>query len=442
MKKLCRILMITVALACLLVIHVFASNYDSAAQELKTLGLFQGTNAGFDLDRAPTRAEASVMLVRLLGAENEAKTQYAAGTVSHPFTDVPDWASPYIAWLYSNNLAKGVSDTAFGATGQCTSKMYCTFILRALGYNDAEGDFSFDESEDLAEYLGVFDSDMGQNTFLRDQAVAISYRALAVSLNGTDTLLLEKLISDGAVSQTAASSLLTKAKNYAAYVNAYEKSNSVAAISTTTNESLTVKNTKASGSYTDNVRSTYKGISGVNDLQMEYTRNENDGTDNVTYYEWIKDGYYYYKDDTMKTKTELDDSLMESLFSSGPSPLMPALYDLKSVTVSQGYPGTQFVLTYADDYDYFGYLNSTRRMGFDASEIMNYSVGKCSLTVTEGSDGLISSYKNEYKSSFLYDYGDTIAPLNLSYTMENVVNATGSSVSIQFPDFSDYTLNE
>ena len=46
-----------------------AANFDSAAQSLSDLGLLNGTQSGFDLDRAGTRGEAAAMLVRLLGKE-------------------------------------------------------------------------------------------------------------------------------------------------------------------------------------------------------------------------------------------------------------------------------------------------------------------------------------------------------------------------------------
>ena len=55
------------------------------------------------------------MLVRLYGAEEEARTLYAAGEISHPFEDGNTWAAPYLAWLYSRGLVKGMSDTRYGA---------------------------------------------------------------------------------------------------------------------------------------------------------------------------------------------------------------------------------------------------------------------------------------------------------------------------------------
>ena len=439
MKKLYQLLLFVSVLACLFVTSAFASNYDDVAQEMKTLGLFQGTSAGFDLDRAPTRTEAAVMLVRLLGKENEAKAQYSAGTVSNPFTDVPDWAKPYISWLYTNNLAKGVSDTVFGANGQCTAKMYCTFVLRALGYSDIKGDFTFDEAEDLAEYLGIYDTDMVETTFLRDHAVAISYRALAASLNGTDTSLLEKLVADKAVSDTSSAALLDKVKNYRAYVNAYDKLNGLWAASSTTNRSMALKNTKTEGTFTGSVQNSYKYISTSNDFQMEFISNFNDGSETSTYCEWIKDGYYYYKNGSEQTKQELTDSLMDSLFSGGPSTLMPPLYKVKSITVSQSFAGTQYVLTYADDFDYLTLSNNYWNLGIDRSKVMNYSTDKCTLTVTVDSKGYISSFRNDFACSFLFNNGNYIAPLSFSDTSEEVTNATLRSVYINFPDFSGFT---
>ena len=72
---------------------------NEAANALYELGLFQGTAEDadgtpvFDLDRAPTRAEAVTMLVRLLGGEDAA----LAGDWDTPFTDVPEWLNRMLA---------------------------------------------------------------------------------------------------------------------------------------------------------------------------------------------------------------------------------------------------------------------------------------------------------------------------------------------------------
>ena len=71
-----------------------------AAEALYELGLFKGTGTNpdgtpiFDLDKTPTRNQAIIMLVRLLGKEEEA----LAGTWEIPFTDVSDAMRPYIGY--------------------------------------------------------------------------------------------------------------------------------------------------------------------------------------------------------------------------------------------------------------------------------------------------------------------------------------------------------
>ena len=60
------------------------------------------SDTDFALDRAPTRVEALVMLLRTLGVEDDAK----ASTATHPFTDVPGWADRYIAFAYENGLTR------------------------------------------------------------------------------------------------------------------------------------------------------------------------------------------------------------------------------------------------------------------------------------------------------------------------------------------------
>ncbi len=45
-------------------------SYALEADMLKSLGLFKGTDIGFELDRTSNRVEAAIMLVRLLGGES------------------------------------------------------------------------------------------------------------------------------------------------------------------------------------------------------------------------------------------------------------------------------------------------------------------------------------------------------------------------------------
>lgn len=50
----------------------YPGDTEAQAQMLCDLGLFRGTENGFELEKPMTRAEAAAMLTRLLGAEQEA----------------------------------------------------------------------------------------------------------------------------------------------------------------------------------------------------------------------------------------------------------------------------------------------------------------------------------------------------------------------------------
>ena len=75
MKRIFTVLAATLLLTAAMAVSASASDYDAVAEDLSAIGVFRGTSDGFELDRAPTRSEAAIMLVRLYGAEDEAKTE-------------------------------------------------------------------------------------------------------------------------------------------------------------------------------------------------------------------------------------------------------------------------------------------------------------------------------------------------------------------------------
>ena len=164
------------------------------AKNLKALGLFKGvSDTDFALEREPSRSEALVMLIRLLGKESAA----VSGGHSHPFTDVAAWAGPYVGYAYNNGLTNGVSATEFG-NSNANAAAYLTFVLRALGYSDANGtDFTWDNPFELAKTVGILTADVDTESFLRADVAIVSGNALFANLKGESRTLAEKLISEG-----------------------------------------------------------------------------------------------------------------------------------------------------------------------------------------------------------------------------------------------------
>ena len=181
----------------------------ACADALKSLGLFNGTDAGYELSRAPTRVEATAVLVRLLNKEQEALN----GTWKYAFRDVPDWASSYVGYAYQNGIVNGTSATSFGSLEAMSSAMYLTLVLRALGYSDADGDFSWDAPFALAEDAGILPSTVDTADFMRGDVVLVSWSALSANLKGKQTTLSSRLIAEGAFTSSELASAQTLSQN-------------------------------------------------------------------------------------------------------------------------------------------------------------------------------------------------------------------------------------
>lgn len=214
MKQWFRTVLASALLAGSLAVSAAAADYTACADHLKDLGLFQGTAQGYELDRAPTRGEAAAMLVRLLGEEQNALTlEYSA-----PFDDLQNWEKPYVQYLYDIGATTGVSETAFAPEAPCTAQMYAAFVLRALGYTEADGDFTYADVDGFAQKIGLYDAAViDTEDFLRDDVVAASYTALSLMPKDSEQTLLDQLVENGAVDAQAAEPYQTLFDLYAQY---------------------------------------------------------------------------------------------------------------------------------------------------------------------------------------------------------------------------------
>ncbi len=170
--------------------------YEDYADALNSLGLFKGTDIGYELTRPASRGEAIVMLIRLLGEEDEA----LAYTGTHPFTDVPDWLKPYVAYAYNKQYTTGVSSTLFGSSQEVTDLQYATFILRALKYDDKAGDFDYYKAPEYLNEIEILsDSSLSEikdsGRLYRDHLAYISFNALNANIKNQSVSLASDLIS-------------------------------------------------------------------------------------------------------------------------------------------------------------------------------------------------------------------------------------------------------
>ena len=182
-----------------------ATDYNALADGLKALGLFKGSDTGYgfgyDLEAKPTRIQALIMFLRLIGEEQAALSTTAAC----PFTDVPAWCQPYVAYAYEQGLTKGVDDAAmlFGTADYVTAGQYVTFILRALGYQDSGDtpDFTWDTALQRGMDLGILTAGeykmLMEEPFLRAQVAYLSYFALEHTYKDRAETLQTQLTTSG-----------------------------------------------------------------------------------------------------------------------------------------------------------------------------------------------------------------------------------------------------
>jgi hypothetical protein len=112
-------------------------DYNAIASALKTLHLFRGSytgyGSGYDLELAPTRIQALIMFMRVLGEEDAA----LAYTGTTAFRDIArgSLSEKYVGYAVSKGYTNGYTATLFKPNQTVTVNQYTEFLLRAMGYS-------------------------------------------------------------------------------------------------------------------------------------------------------------------------------------------------------------------------------------------------------------------------------------------------------------------
>ena len=110
-----------------------------AIEVLKAVGIMVGDDQGnFNPDATVSRNEMAVVMSNLM-AYNVATYRDTS-----PFTDVPEWAEPYVAACYTNGITSGYSDTIYGGSDTVTTAQAALMLMKALGYFQYSSDFGGD----------------------------------------------------------------------------------------------------------------------------------------------------------------------------------------------------------------------------------------------------------------------------------------------------------
>ena len=199
MKKYLKYIFVFVCVIILLTSTAAANDtldeYREDAQMLNNIGFMQGDDGGMRLFDELNRAEAATLLCRAYGGELEAKYYEHKFT----FTDVPDWAIPYVAYMSENGIIRGRTAEVFDPFASVTMQEFYTMLLRMLGYSDADGDFEYAKVLDFAKSIDLIsdeDIDIVKNRFFcRIDAAHAVVSALRQPCKGSELTLAESRAS-------------------------------------------------------------------------------------------------------------------------------------------------------------------------------------------------------------------------------------------------------
>ena len=478
MKRFLTILFTALLLTAALCVTASASAFDDVAEDLSAIGMFRGTANGFELDRAPTRSEAAIMLVRLYGAEDAAKAAYEAGEIKHPFTDVSDFASPYVAWVYTNGIANGTTAATFGSANQCSARNYVVFLLRALGYKDGV-DFQYADALDFAATRGLMDASFYSGEFLRDDLAAVTYQALACSLADGSTYLLDSLVKSGAIDAKAAQPIINKIEAYQVL-----SASAMGAVNDSLDADIAMKMDMAmniSGSFgaesmdmdadiaVDARGSIQMALAdalkmGLQlDMDMDIAMKDFDGQEMTMSQPgsmgmWIKDNWVYvqqngtcYKQDLGGSVSELlamYQEVMSQMSGASAAMMMPYIDEITAAAVTANPGGTLYTLTLNEEA-YKGLMDDILDIVFlslgeeaGLSLDMDLDLSDCTYTYALDSKGQLKNMAAAMKMTMkmnMTEAGETSAvTVTADVDMTMKVNATGSGVKVSYPDLSQF----
>ena len=181
---------------------VTSKQHEEAIEVLKTVGIMTGDENGkFNPEAKVTRNEMAVVMCNLLDYT------VASYKGTSPFTDVPEWAEPYVAACYTNGITSGYDKVTYGGSDTVTTGQAALMLLKALGYFQYSADFGSDwlvETTKNGSTAGLFDgvATGAKEALTRNDVAQMVLNALEADLvkaekNGSDVQVGDIVISGG-----------------------------------------------------------------------------------------------------------------------------------------------------------------------------------------------------------------------------------------------------
>jgi hypothetical protein len=151
--------------------------YEAEGEALMAEGLIQGTEKGYDPLKPLNRIEATTILVRALGLENEPVSE------TPEFNDIEagSWGVRYANIAKAKGLSNGVGDGKFAPDDLVSSDQFATLLLRSKGE-----EFSWEQATELLIERGIITAEQAEtmDLFTRGDMAKIIYEAKQKGLLG------------------------------------------------------------------------------------------------------------------------------------------------------------------------------------------------------------------------------------------------------------------
>lgn len=155
-------------------------DYAEAVEVMNALEILKGDEAGFRPADTLTRAEACVIIVKMLGAKD-----LVATAKTDKFDDIAGhWGEKYIAYCVEQGLISGNGDGTFAPDAELSGYAFALMVLRAAGYDpkaEGVGGSGWElATTKLAKAAGLVETVdlISAETFTREMAAQMAYDGL------------------------------------------------------------------------------------------------------------------------------------------------------------------------------------------------------------------------------------------------------------------------
>ena len=181
MKRILTLLLcaaLTLSLAIPVVAVDARTEQETAAAWLKEKGILTGDqNGNLHLGSGLTRAELAVILTRLSDDTGDMDRNAAYYRTICPFTDVPEWAMPFVGYCAEKKLMAGYGNKQFGPNDPVTPAAACTVMLRYLDCPTSQ--WTYATACDKAAELGLLPDGVATGSSItRGNIAVLIYRSL------------------------------------------------------------------------------------------------------------------------------------------------------------------------------------------------------------------------------------------------------------------------